>query len=212
MKALSDPILTFRGSFTPSRDGAFSLRFVTRNKGSELRIDGTTYRQESDFEFLTVRLNFQRGVAIPFTLTSTYRNPGFRVLEDDFPDERVTRRVYLPRSTKWFDFWTGSKVDSGEVEAAAGLSKIPLYVRAGSIVPLQVEDNAGFEGPITELRIYRGENGSLDLYGDAGDGYAYQSGQQSSIPIQWDESRGTLTLRRRGAYPGMPVKQRFQAV
>ena len=83
-----------------------------------------------------------------------------------------------------------------EVEAEAPLDRLPLYVRAGSILPLGPEieyatENPG--GPI-ELRIYRGANGSFDLYEDSGDTYDYQKGMHSIIPIRWDDKSGTLTI------------------
>ena len=78
----------------------------------------------------------------------------------------TSRRVYLPETAGWYDFWTGDRVQGGrEVEAAAPLDRIPLYVRAGSIVPMGPEieyANQNPGGPI-ELRIYRGADGQFDL-------------------------------------------------
>ena len=126
------------------------------------------------------------------------------------------RTVYLPDSPAWYDFWTGVSTKGGqEIEAEAPLNKMPLYVRAGSILPLGPEieyatQNPG--GPI-ELRIYRGADGSFDLYEDSGDSYDYQKGEHSIIPIRWDESAHKLTIgARAGSFPGMIAQRQFHVI
>jgi alpha-D-xyloside xylohydrolase len=126
------------------------------------------------------------------------------------------RRLYLPAGTRWYDFWTGQTTDGGKhVDAAAPLDRIPLYVRAGSILPLGPDEQYTAEkpdGPV-ELRVYRGADGHFDLYQDEGDGYGYEKGQHSVIPIAWSEAQHTLTIGpRTGAYPGMPQTMRFHLV
>ena len=130
--------------------------------------------------------------------------------------DAVRRNVYLPDSPVWYDFWTGAAVKGGrEVEADAPLDRLPLYVRAGSILPLgpQIEyatENPG--GPI-ELRVYRGATGSFDLYEDSGDTYDYQKGMHSIIPIRWDDKTSVLTIgARTGSFPGMVEKRQFNVV
>jgi len=124
------------------------------------------------------------------------------------------RSVYLPASPKWYDFWTGATNPGGqEIEADAPLDRIPLYVRAGSIVPMGPEieyatQNPG--GPI-ELRIYRGADGTFNLYEDAGDSYDYQKGQHAVTAMRWNDSAGVLTIgARQGSYPGMVEKRAFR--
>ena len=88
---------------------------------------------------------------------------------------------------------------SREIDADAPLDRIPLYVRAGSILPLGPEIEYADEkpaGPI-ELRIYPGADGEFDLYQDAGDGYDYEHGAHSVIPVHWSESNRTLTIGQR---------------
>jgi alpha-D-xyloside xylohydrolase len=126
------------------------------------------------------------------------------------------RTVYLPESPVWYDFWSGARVSgSREVEADAPLDRIPLYVRAGSIVPMGPEiEYAGEKpaGPI-ELRIYPGADGSFDLYADSGNGYGYEKGVHALIPLRWSESSKTLTIgERKGEYPGMPSEIEFKVV
>jgi alpha-D-xyloside xylohydrolase len=92
---------------------------------------------------------------------------------------------------------------------------MPLYVRAGTILPLGPEieyAEQAPEGPI-ELRIYRGADGRFDLYQDSGDGYQYEKGQHAVIPLHWDDTNSTLTIgTRQGSYPGMPAKMDFHVV
>jgi alpha-D-xyloside xylohydrolase len=126
------------------------------------------------------------------------------------------RTVYLPASPKWYDFWTGdTTTGSQEIEAQAPLDRMPLYVRAGSIVPMGPEIEYAMQnpgGPI-ELRIYRGADGKFDLYEDAGDSYDYVKGQHAVIPMRWSDSAGVLTIgAREGSYPGVVEKRTFRIV
>ena len=131
--------------------------------------------------------------------------------------EDATRRdVYLPASPAWYDFWTGDAVAGGrEIEVDAPLNRIPVYVRAGSIVPMGPEIEYADEkpaGPI-ELRVYTGADGSFSLYDDEGNNYDYQKGAHSVIPIRWDEAAKTLTIGdREGEYSGMPKERTFNIV
>ena len=125
----------------------------------------------------------------------------------------VTRSLYLPPAAAWYDFWTGEKLDGGQrILAEAPLARIPLYVRAGAILPLgPPSEYAGQDqsAPI-ELRIYQGADGSFDLYDDEGDTYDYEKGEYSVTPIHWNDADHTLHFdARRGAYPGMQSDRIF---
>ena len=126
------------------------------------------------------------------------------------------RTVYLPDSPAWYDFWTGASQQGGrEIEASAPLDRIPLFVRAGSILPLGPEIEYADEkpsGPI-ELRIYPGADGDFELYQDAGDSYDYENGAHSTINLHWSQQTRTLTIgNRQGSYPGMPSSIEFNIV
>lgn len=126
------------------------------------------------------------------------------------------RTLYLPDAPAWYDFWTGASTNgSREINADAPLDRIPLYVRAGSILPLGPEIEYADEkpaGPI-ELRIYTGADGEFVLYQDTGDGYDYEHGVHSVIPMHWSESNRTLTIgQREGEYPGMPASMEMKVV
>jgi alpha-D-xyloside xylohydrolase len=129
--------------------------------------------------------------------------------------EATHRTVYLPESALWYDFWTGASTKgSREVEAEAPLDRSPLFVRAGSIVPLGPEIEYADQkpaGPI-ELRIFRGADGRFALYEDEGDNYNYEKAH-SLIPLRWSEAEKRLTIGdREGEYPGMPKDLTFNIV
>jgi len=126
------------------------------------------------------------------------------------------REVYLPPAAKWYDFWTGKSIPGDQrISAPAPLNRIPLYVRAGSILPMGPEiEYAGQkpDAPI-ELRIYRGASGHFDLYEDQGDTYNYEKGEHSVIPVDWNDAAHTLTIgARSGSWPGMPGQRTFNIV
>ena len=130
--------------------------------------------------------------------------------------DATARSVYLPAAPLWYDFWTGASMKGGQdIQADAPLDHMPLFVRAGSIVPLGPEieyaDQAP-DGPI-ELRIYPGSDGSFDLFADEGDNYDYEKGAHSVIPLKWSEADKTLTIGdRSGTYPGMAKEVTFHIV
>jgi alpha-D-xyloside xylohydrolase len=123
------------------------------------------------------------------------------------------RDVYLPADTDWYDFYTARKLVGGaHVSAPAPLARIPVYVRAGSIIPIGPEIQYTDEkpgAPIT-LYVYTGRNGAFTLYEDAGTDYGYEKGAFATIPISYDESRGELTIGpRAGEFPGMVSRRTF---
>jgi alpha-D-xyloside xylohydrolase len=127
----------------------------------------------------------------------------------------TSRQVYLPEST-WYDFWTGSPVKGGHsIETPTPIDRLPLFVRAGSIVPLGPDIQYAAEkaaDPI-ELRVYPGANGSFTLYEDENDSYNYEKGAHSTIPFSWDDSSRTLTIGdRSGNFPAMLESRTFHIV
>jgi alpha-D-xyloside xylohydrolase len=130
--------------------------------------------------------------------------------------DATRRSVYLPAAAAWYDFWTGKSLEgSQDIEADAPLDHMPLFVRAGSILPMgpQIEYAAQDPAGPIELRIYRGADGSFDLYEDSGDSYEYEKGQHSIIPLRWDDHTSSLTIgTREGSYPGMPGSRKFRIV
>jgi alpha-D-xyloside xylohydrolase len=126
------------------------------------------------------------------------------------------RSVYLPRGTKWTNFWTGESLDGGRrFMVKAPLDEIPLFIHSGTILPLgPVMQYASQrpEDPI-ELRIYAGENGTFTLYEDQNDGYGYEKGLCATIQFEWNDRAKTLTVEdRQGDFPGMIRARKFLVV
>ncbi|MTV37742.1 glycoside hydrolase family 31 protein [Duganella radicis] len=123
------------------------------------------------------------------------------------------RTVYLPAKQDWFDFWTGKRYAGGKVVAAkADIATIPLFARAGSILPLgpdvQYADQKS-EQPV-ELRVYPGQDGSVELYDDAGDGQGYTQGEYATRAIRWNQASGKLAIAPwQGNFPGLRGEQAF---
>ena len=122
--------------------------------------------------------------------------------------------AYLPEGAVWYDFWTGECLKGGQtVTATIPLGHSPLYVRAGSILPIgpDVQYAAEKTWDDLELRVYPGANGTFVLYEDEGDGYNYERGQHTEIPITWNDRSRTLTIgRRQGLFPGMLQTRQFR--
>ena len=136
---------------------------------------------------------------------------GSSILVNPVTDSSViSRKLYLPKAD-WFDFYTGDKYQGGEwITVSAPISHIPIFVKAGSIIPmannLQAADEIS-DQPLT-IWIFPGADAKFELYEDEGDNYNYEKGQYSKIPITWDDSGKKLTLEAiQGDYPGM-IKKR----
>jgi alpha-D-xyloside xylohydrolase len=125
------------------------------------------------------------------------------------------RELYLPAATDWVDFWTGKPQTGGRtITAEAPLDIIPMYARAGAIIPLNPPaESSAAKADSTELRIYPGANGDFSLYEDEGDNYDYEHGAYSVIPIHWDDKARVLTVgKRTGTFPRMPEHKTFRVV
>ncbi|MCU4972279.1 DUF5110 domain-containing protein [Halobacteria archaeon AArc-m2/3/4] len=126
------------------------------------------------------------------------------------------REVYLPEGTEWYDFWTGERYDGGQtILADAPLEKVPLFVRAGSILPMGPIVQHTDENPDAawELRVYPGRDGSFELYEDAGDGYEYEDGAYATTDLEWDDTASALTIaEREGSFPELVAERDFEVV
>lgn len=125
----------------------------------------------------------------------------------------TARTVYLPGKDAWYDFRSGRSLAGGQVVVAdADLATIPVYVRAGSVLPLgpvKPYADAPSSEPL-ELRVYPGRDGTYDLYDDAGDGYGYTHGQYALVPMTWHDGARRLDIAaRQGTFPGMAARQAF---
>jgi len=127
-----------------------------------------------------------------------------------FEKGATLRRVYLPRGS-WYDFWSGERIEGGrEISRGVDLETMPLYVRAGSILPLgPVKQYTGetVDEPLS-LTIYPGSDGSFLLYEDDGISFDYRKGEWMGIQAIWNDSRRTLTLRLADGARMLPPLQR----
>ncbi|HOZ68200.1 MAG TPA: glycoside hydrolase family 31 protein [Chitinophagaceae bacterium] len=134
------------------------------------------------------------------------------------PDYSVTRsrQVYLPAGTNWIDFWTGTSHTGGQTIAKeTPLNIVPLYVKAGSILPMgpDVQYATEKKWDYLELRIYPGADGEFVLYEDENDNYNYERGSYSQIRFSWNDKKKQLTIAdRTGQFPGMLEKRSFRMV
>jgi alpha-D-xyloside xylohydrolase len=128
-----------------------------------------------------------------------------------------TRTVYLPPTTGgWYDFWSGKSIAGGQtIDAPAPLDAMPLFIRAGSIIPFGPEIQYTGEKPAdpVTLCIYTGADGQFTLYEDDGLTYNYEEKSFATIPIIWDQQSQTLTMGKRvGSFKGMLKKRTFNIV
>ena len=126
------------------------------------------------------------------------------------------RSLYLPEGTQWIDFWTGEKQKGGqEIIREAPIDIIPLYVKAGSIIPAGPSVQFATEKSWDDLqvRIYPGADGEFTLYEDEDDNYNYEKGKYTTVRMTWSDKDRQLTIHpRQGSYDGMLQNRNFRIV
>jgi alpha-D-xyloside xylohydrolase len=127
-----------------------------------------------------------------------------------------TQNVYLPKGSNWIDFWTGETYTGGNTIAnKVPIDQIPLFVKAGSIIPFGPFEQytAEKKADKLEIRIYPGANGSFTFYEDENDNYNYEDGAYSTIDLKWNNQTKTLTIgNRQGSFPDMLTNREFNIV
>jgi len=121
--------------------------------------------------------------------------PAFLVAPVIEPGAR-TRRVWLPRGTDWYDFWTGERHTGGQaLDTPAPLDRLPLFVRAGSILPMgEVVPHTGVVQTEIRLHVYPGADAAFDLYRDDGLSLEHERGAFSLTPLRWHDTDGRLEV------------------
>ncbi|WP_321332265.1 TIM-barrel domain-containing protein [uncultured Bacteroides sp.] len=126
------------------------------------------------------------------------------------------REVYFPETCGWYDFYTGKYIGGGErMMVPAPYGRIPLYVRAGAIIPYGPDMQYSDEKPAEKitLYVYAGQNGAFTLYEDEGVNYNYEKGSYATIPFTYDETSCSLTIgQRKGEFRGMLREREFNVV
>jgi alpha-D-xyloside xylohydrolase len=127
-----------------------------------------------------------------------------------------TRTLYLPAGQGWYDFYTGNYTNGGQtVTAEAGYERVPVYVKAGSILPTgpSLQYTAEKKADPLTLFVYAGKDASFTLYEDEGTNYNYEKGYFTEIEFSWSESARTFTAGdRKGVFDGMLQKREFRIV
>ncbi|MEO6327710.1 MAG: TIM-barrel domain-containing protein [Ginsengibacter sp.] len=133
----------------------------------------------------------------------------------DSANNDKTRTLYLPK-TKWYNFWTGESVGGGKIiTVSAPIDNIPLYVKAGSIIPMGpfIEYATQKKNDTIELRIYPGADGGFTFYEDENDNYNYEEGKFATFTIKWNDKNRKLTISdTKGSFNGMLKSRLFNVV
>ena len=108
---------------------------------------------------------------------------------------QTSRSVYLPAGADWYNFWTNEKVHGGQrITVAAPIDTIPLFVRAGSILPMGAPvESTNAKQAIAKIRVYAGADAHFALYNDDGTTYAYEQGTHQITELRWDDANGRLS-------------------
>ena len=197
------------------------LPYIYSNAAAETFDDYTMTRMlpfdfRTDPKALTVSDEFMFGPALlvaPVTKPLYYDSNG-----QPLPEKTAkSKAVYLPgKGEKWFDFWTGETHPGGKsIQVQAPIEIIPLFVRAGSILPLGPKRQYAYENEDKpwEVRIYPGSDGSFKIYEDDGISNQYLEGNYASFTLSWDDQKRVLSFSdRQGTFPSMVQKRQFKIV
>jgi alpha-D-xyloside xylohydrolase len=220
--------IRWEGKLIPKESGQHQFHLISYDR-KRIILNGDTLRMMySSVEQYTEPVKLEAGKEYDFVLETENRSTGaarmrlFWKTPSIFANEQMqetrekNREVYLPAQHRWYDFWTGDTVEGGRtIKADAPIDKIPLFVKAGSIVPMGPFLQYSTEKPADplELRIYSGSNGSFTLYEDENDNYNYEKGICATIEFRWDDAQHQLTIAdRRGDFPGMLKKRTINVV
>jgi alpha-D-xyloside xylohydrolase len=214
------------GDLIAPEDGEYEIG-LTGNDGMRLALGGETVVDEwtrAATRTRTVRRMLKAGEKLPVRLEFSHPEGGrvfrfvWRTPSELKRDAAVinaprdlTMRTYLPKGADWYDFWSNQRYDGGQTVARqAPLDVVPLYVRAGAIIPMGPVVQYATERPDApyEVRVYPGADGKFTLYEDDNETYAYEKGRSARYDLSWNDAQRTLTIgARHGAFPRM-VKQR----
>jgi alpha-D-xyloside xylohydrolase len=185
--------------------------------------------QDASARTRTVKRTLKRGEHLPLTIEyyQSIGNRSLRLVWRTPADRRALAaaagaprdlrvRTYLPQGADWYDFWTHQRHAGGaSVEREAPLDMLPLYVRAGAIVPMGplVQYATEQPGAPYEIRVYPGADGRFTLYEDDNETYAYEKGQSARYELVWNDASRTLNIgARKGGFPGLVRKRTLNIV
>ncbi len=231
LTSLSHFSARWEGDLIAPEDGEYEIG-LTGNDGMRMALGGETVIDEwnrAATRTRVVRRTLKKGDQLPVRLEFSHPEGGrvFRFIWRT-PSELkrdaaalsaprdLTMRTYLPAGADWYDFWSNQRHAGGQsVTRQAPLDIVPLYVRAGAIIPLGPVMQYATERPDApyEIRVYPGADDRFTLYEDDNETYAYEKGQSARYDLVWNDARRTLTIgARRGAFPGMVKKRTLKIV
>jgi alpha-D-xyloside xylohydrolase len=192
---------------------------VTANQSSMMRALVMDFPKDKNALDINDEYMFGKSVLVSPVTNAMYVKPSANgrdtIQVEDFATIK-SKETYLPAGNDWFDFWTGEKLSGGnKTTKQAPIDVIPLYVKAGSIIPVgpNVQYATEKNWDNLEIRIYPGANGKFVLYEDENDNYNYEKGVYSTITFNWDDVKKTLTIDdRKGSFPGMLNQRTFNLV
>ena len=192
---------------------------VTANQSSMMRALMMDFPNDKNALDLNDEYMFGKSILVSPVTNPMYVKPSVTgrdtIQVEDFSTIK-SKETYLPAGADWYDFWTGEKLSGGtKVSRQAPLDIMPLYVKAGSVLPIgpsvQYAEEKKWDN--LEIRIYPGANGKFVLYEDENDNYNYEKGIYTTITFDWDDKKKTLTISdRNGSFPGMLDGRKFNIV
>ncbi|MDR1716063.1 MAG: DUF5110 domain-containing protein [Prevotella sp.] len=187
---------------------------ITNNSGSMMRALMMDFAKDPKVYDIDNQFMFGKSILVTPVTDSMYVNrtrDGRTVA--DFSAAKI-QKVYLPKGADWYDFWTGEKIKGGqEISKAAPIDIIPLYIKAGTILPwgpkVQYAEEKNWDN--LNIFIYSGADTEFVLYEDENNNYNYEKGIYSIIKMKWDDTNQTLNIgASQGEFPGMLSKRTFR--
>jgi alpha-D-xyloside xylohydrolase len=226
LNKLDDFSARWNGTLEAPEDGEYEIG-VEGDDGYRLYIEGEPVIQSwenAGKRLSSIRRTLHKGQRIKLaleyyqasaerSLRLAWRTPSaIRALGESRPALDTSMSTYLPKGGAWYDFWTNQRHEGGQtVTREVPLDILPLYVRAGAILPMGpvVQHAKEYPDAPYEVRIYPGADGNFTLYEDDNETYAYEKGESASVSLVWNDDEKTLSIgARKGRFPGM-TKERI---
>jgi alpha-D-xyloside xylohydrolase len=230
LTALNNFSARWEGDLIAHEAGEYELG-VAVDDGFRLFLDGEKVLEDwtnGAERYRSIRRTLRQGQRVPVkleffqgtgnrVLRFAWRTPSeLRAMAAEQPVRDLTMSTYLPSGADWYDFWTHQRQRGGQtVTRDAPLEIIPLYVRAGSIIPMGPIVQYATERPEApyEIRVYPGADGRFTIYEDDNETYEYEKGASARYDLTWDDGRRTLTIgARQGSFPGMVARRTLNIV
>lgn len=185
---------------------------ITSKSGSMMRALSMDFAVDTKVHDIDNEFMFGKSLLIAPVTDSMYVHRHTGKVSSDFARQGV-QQVYLPAGAEWYDFWTGEKLAGNQsVSKAVPIDIIPVYVKAGSIIPWgpDVQYATQMKWDNLNIYVYPGADAEFVLYEDENDNYNYEKGVYSTIVMKWDDKSQTLSITdRKGEYPGMLKSRTF---